>query len=326
MKKILLILIVLPIILLIGCTSNIKNNEDIDYKQNMRDFVERISEYSKTENPDFVIIPQNGHNLLTINGEITGDIALDYLNAIDGLGREDLFYGYERDNLKTLETETDDMIAFMDLAKEHNIIVLVTDYCSDTDYVDDSYNQNYNRGYLSFAADSRGLDTIPIYPLTPYNANNRDITSLFDAKNFLYLINPDLYDNKQDYLNALRLTGYDILIIDLFFNDGSILSSDEIESLKIKANGGKRLVIAYMSIGEAEDYRYYWQEDWKNNPPSWLVEENPNWQGNYKVKYWIEDWQNIILGSEESYLDKIVNANFDGVYLDIIDAFEYYEN
>lgn len=326
MKKILLIISILSIILLISCTSNIHNNEDIDYKQSMRDFVERISEYSKNINPNFIIIPQNGHNLITKNGEIDSIVDADYLNAIDGLGREDLFYGYSKDNLKTQSTETFSMIAFMNLAKEHNITILVTDYCFDTTFVDDSYNQNNNLGYISFAADSRGLDTIPTYPSKPYNVNNRDITSLSDAKNFLYLINPGLYDDKKDYLDALRLTDYDVLIIDLFFNDGSILTSDEIESLKTKASGGTRLVIAYMSIGEAEDYRYYWQSDWLNNPPSWLVEENPNWEGNYKVKYWQDDWQNIILGSEESYLDKIINANFDGVYLDIIDAFEYFEN
>ena len=53
--------------------------------------------------------------------------------------------------------------------------------------------------------------------------------------------------------------------------------------------------------------------------------ENPDWEGNFKVKYWIEDWQKIIYGNEDSYLDKILEAHFDGVYLDIIDAFEYYE-
>ena len=41
--------------------------------------------------------------------------------------------------------------------------------------------------------------------------------------------------------------------------------------------------------------------------------------------YTISDWQDIICGSEDSYLNKIIKAHFDGVYLDIIDAFEYYE-
>lgn len=80
-----------------------------------------------------------------------------------------------------------------------------------------------------------------------------------------------------------------------------------------------------MSIGEAEDYRYYWKEEWASNPPSWLDAENPDWEGNFKVRYWDTAWQDIIFGSDSSYMSKIINAGFDGVYLDIIDAYEYYE-
>ncbi|MEA1871167.1 MAG: endo alpha-1,4 polygalactosaminidase, partial [Candidatus Bipolaricaulota bacterium] len=81
----------------------------------------------------------------------------------------------------------------------------------------------------------------------------------------------------------------------------------------------------YMSIGEAEDYRYYWQEGWNTVPPAWLVEENPEWRGNYKVRYWEPEWQNLVVGDTASYLEKILIAGFDGVYLDLIDAFEYFE-
>ena len=52
---------------------------------------------------------------------------------------------------------------------------------------------------------------------------------------------------------------------------------------------------------------------------------SPDWEGNYKVRYWEEDWQAIIYGDADSYLQKILDAGFDGVYLDIIDAFEYFE-
>ena len=80
-----------------------------------------------------------------------------------------------------------------------------------------------------------------------------------------------------------------------------------------------------MSIGEVEDYRYYWQADWNTTNPSWMDAENPDWPGNFKVKYWDSEWQSIIYGNDQSYLKKILNTGFDGVYLDIIDAFEYYE-
>ena len=81
-----------------------------------------------------------------------------------------------------------------------------------------------------------------------------------------------------------------------------------------------------MSIGEAEDYRFYWEEAWSDTPPSWMEGENPDWEGNYKIHYWEDDWKDIIFGSSNSYLDRIIAAGFDGVYLDIIDGYEYFED
>lgn len=119
-------------------------------------------------------------------------------------------------------------------------------------------------------------------------------------------------------------TDYDLIILDLFVGQAP-LTADEVASLRVKKNGGRRLLIAYMSIGEAEDYRYYWQISWAMTAPKWLGAENPNWAGNYKVRYWDLEWQAIIFGQKDAYLDRILDAGFDGVYLDIIDAFEYFE-
>lgn len=189
----------------------------------------------------------------------------------------------------------------------------------------DSYNNNALKGYISFAADHRDLDNIPGYPLLPFNMDTNNILSLSDAKNFLYLINTEQYQSKQGFINAVSASNYDIIIMDMNFND-EVFNVAEINSLKNKANGGKRLVICYMSIGEAEDYRYYWQHFWTGIPPQWVVAENSVWAGNYKVKYWDKEWQSIIFGNPNSYTNRIINVGFDGVYLDIIDGFEYFEN
>ena len=76
--------------------------------------------------------------------------------------------------------------------------------------------------------------------------------------------------------------------MDAFFDDEWLNSSD-LTQIRTKANGGTRLLISYMSIGEAEDYRYYWGNNWKPGSPDWIVAENPNWKGNYKVAYWEAD-------------------------------------
>ncbi|MFQ6608199.1 MAG: endo alpha-1,4 polygalactosaminidase [Fidelibacterota bacterium] len=317
---------VLSVMLLTFCEDDDSDTiPDRDFKQDMRDFVQGISSYSKGINASFIIIPQNGHDILTEDGEETGTPAADYINAIDGVGREDLFYGYDDDNEPTSAVDKDYMLAFMDIAENNGVEVLVTDYCWTPSYMDDSYAQNAAKGYISFAADHRELDNIPDYPATPHDVNADNIPSLAEAMNFLYLLNPGTYSTKVEFLNAVQNTNYDLVIMDLFFEGTDELTFDDITSLKTKLNGGSRLMIAYMSIGEVEDYRYYWNSDWKNNPPSWLEKENPDWEGNYKVRYWDTEWQDIIFGNDSSYLKKILDAGFDGVYLDIIDAFEYFE-
>ena len=163
----------------------------IDYRQDMRSFVQSISSYAKGTTSNFIIIAQNGHELLTENGEEIGPLATYYISAIDGVGREDLFYGYDEDNEATPEFERDYMINFMDIAENKNIEVLTTDYCWTQSFVNDSYNQNDARGYISFAADHRELDNVPAYPATPHNVNAFDITALSKAKNFLYLLDAD---------------------------------------------------------------------------------------------------------------------------------------
>ncbi len=303
---------------------NSDENNSMDYKEEMRMFVERISGHSRSINPGFYIIPQNGQELLTLDGEENGIHVLKYIKAIDGVGREDLFYGYSRDNRATPKKEIAYMLSFLNIAKKYNLTVLVTDYCRDHVKMEDSYSKNNNHGYISFSANERNLNNIPDFPGVPHNVNSSDITSLANAKNFLYIINPERFSSKSDFLNALSNTNYDIILIDLFFNEEELSRSD-INSLKVKKNGGKRLILGYMSIGEAEDYRYYWKKEWGHRKPAWMAKENPEWEGNYKVKYWHSEWQKIILRNGDSYLNRIISAGFDGVYLDIIDAFEYFE-
>lgn len=324
MKNILYSLSVL--LLICSCSEDEDNtpNYNLDFKQEMRDFVIGISQYAKGKDSNFIIIPQNGQELVTINGEEDGIPSGQYLNAIDGVGREDLFYGYDNDDIATPEGETDYMQSYLYICESNNVEVLTTDYCWTESKMDDSYAQNYAKGYISFAAPDRELNQIPDYPLQPYNSNVYPVNSLSEAKNFLYLLNPEKFSNKQDYIDAISNTLYDIIIIDCFYN-GELLTTNDVAQLKAKNHIFPRLVISYMSIGEAEDYRYYWQTGWDSSKPDWIEAENPDWEGNYKVKYWETDWQNIIYGSADSYLDKIMSAGFDGVYLDIIDAFEYFE-
>jgi uncharacterized protein (TIGR01370 family) len=116
---------------------------------------------------------------------------------------------------------------------------------------------------------------------------------------------------------------FDLIVTD-YSLDGTAagkLSPTDVAALQ---DDGSRVVLAYLSIGEAESYRYYWQPSWRPGSPSWLGPANPDFPDNYKVRYWDPDWRSVLFGSDTAYLDQIIAQGFDGVYLDVIDAFEFW--
>jgi cysteinyl-tRNA synthetase len=117
---------------------------------------------------------------------------------------------------------------------------------------------------------------------------------------------------------------YDLVTVDYALEKQShaAMPPEVVDMMRRKPGGGRRYVLAYLSIGEAENYRYYWRNSWLVHRPDWLERENPDWPGNYAVKYWDPAWQSILFGSPHAYLDQILDAQFDGVYLDGIDGFE----
>ena len=292
-----------------------------DYRGLMRDFVTAISKKGKSTKPGFVVIPQNGIQLVTTGDESDSPLAEQYLAAIDGHGQEDIFYGNPDDNVASSKDDIEWLRGYLDRSKAAGNVILCTDYCSSESKMKDSREKNAAAGYLAYQAIERNLNVIPSY--TPYNENNKEIKSLKDAQNFLYILQLSGFKSKDDFIEKVCATNFDLIITDLFFYDDLAFTADDVNRLRQKKNGGKRMVVCYMSIGEAEDYRFYWQSGWKKGSPEFLDKENPDWAGNFKVKYWIPSWQDIILNQ---YLPKILDAGFDGVYLDIIDAFEYYED
>ncbi len=137
---------------------------------------------------------------------------------------------------------------------------------------------------------------------------------------FAYVLQADtLAKSKAEAVAKLAACERDWIVLDAHFSSEEAWTEKDLSA--IRAGKAGRKVIAYLSIGEAENYRAYWQSSWRTNAPTFLLGENPEWKGNYRVKYWQPDWQKIILAD----VDKIMSAGFDGVYLDIVDGFETFE-
>lgn len=111
----------------------------------------------------------------------------------------------------------------------------------------------------------------------------------------------------------------DVVVIDYSY-DGSANREFSYADIARIRNSGKT-VLAYLSIGEASDFRFYWEDDWEVGSPSFIGPANPWWPGAYKAKYWKRGWWTECI---RPWLDRILAAGFDGVWLDGVDSYWFW--
>jgi len=284
--------------------------------EKMQKFVIDISNYARVYDPDFIIIPQNGIELAFNNININDGLNSSYLKAIDGFGVEELFYN----GTYALDGERLSMLQHLKLSKK----IMVSEFVYDNNFISDAFSKNYNEGFIAFVRNSSNYNYKQIPDTIPYE-NTKDISNLSLAQNYLYLINSENFSSKQEMINAISATNFDLIIIDLFFN-GEEFSSTEINQLKTKANGRKRLVLSYINIGAAEKFRYYWKHNWKLGNPKWIKKKYKGYDDEFWVEFCDKEWQDIIYGNDNSYMKRIINAGFDGAYLDNVEAYYFLYN
>ncbi len=278
----------------------------------MQEFVINISQYFRSFDSDFIIIPQNGEELAFNNLDSDEGLNMDYVNACDGMGIEELFYDgdlavddYRLGLLQTTKTQ---------------LKIMVADFLNDNSNLADDIQRCQNEEFICFPRVNTNYYYSEI-PDSVINENSNDIITLANAQNYLYVIGlNDAFPLKDSLVSTLTQTNWDVILMDLFFGDSPLTKTD-IDQLRTKSNGGKRLVIAYMNIGSAENYRYYWKDDWKLHHPSWLKKPYEGYEDETWVKFWKQEWQDIIYGNNDSYAKKILDAGFDGVYLDNVEAY-----
>ncbi len=121
-------------------------------RQAMVDFVGVLSDYAKSLNPDFQVIPQNGYGLLAANG---GDPAVpntEYLGYIDGFGVEDLWVN---DNRPSDWTET--ALEYIQNVLNAGKFVLATSYPTNVTLQNQFIQHAIDSGFIPFVG-NRALD------------------------------------------------------------------------------------------------------------------------------------------------------------------------
>ncbi len=158
--------------------------------------------------------------------------------------------------------------------------------------------------------------------------------------------------DEDDAVDALYNSSYDMLVIEPTRTDTGSSDFDTATAVtRLKssiAHDGihRKLVIAYVNIGEAEDWRWYWTwskesendqidpsiplpEDW----PDYILARDPDgWTGDYPVAYWNTQWKDIVIHGRNttdnpsrnytSTVDELIKDGFDGIYLDWVEGFE----
>lgn len=305
------LLFLLCILSSFGCNKEKKTNVAA-FK--MVEFVDELSSYSKLQNPNFYIIPQNGIELAFNNQNQEDGLNSKYMNAIDAIGIESLFI--------TEETIIDDYrLDQLIEVRSNSKPIFVSDLTENAPYFSHTVTQSKTYNFIPYPR----IENNYHYQLIPdsiIDESTEPITNLTAVKNYLYIISTDNYTSKVAFINAIDATNYDMLLIDPYF-ESELLNIEDITKLKTKPNGSQRIVIAYINIGAAENWRYYWQSDWKKGNPKWLKKKYDGYDDEIWVQYWYDEWKTIIYGNDASYLKKIIDQNFDGAYLDNVEGYYF---
>ncbi len=309
----------------------IERGEDgplLDFREQLRIFIQRISTYARSENPNFVVIAMGSPELLTKIDIIDIEkisTARTYIKSIDGILIDGLFFGQDEVGEATKPEKLEKILNYVRLAKKNNLNVMVMDYVNSVQQAEQAYIFSQELELTPFVANAKGedLNSIPTFLKTPYKENSKSILSMVDAKNFLYLGDSSSFGRQDEFALRIHDTNYDIVAVNIMH--GRLpLSRQAVETLKYKKLGSKRLVLAHVDIGSAASHDYFWQDSWREGSPTWIsgpTKENPD---RHFIQYWHPEWQSIIFGDTNSYIYGLIAQGFDGVILTGLNSYKYF--
>ena len=121
------------------------------------------------------------------------------------------------------------------------------------------------------------------------------------------------YYIKDPSIDKMRASNFDLIVTDVGSDTIKRFSREQIESIQKTGNR----VVAFLSLGAAENYRDYWETAWFTERPEWMKEENKFWRGNFRVENLLhKDWMRIT----RQQIDQVMNAGFDGIMINGINS------
>ncbi|GAB6053166.1 endo alpha-1,4 polygalactosaminidase [Magnetospira thiophila] len=300
-----------------------------DPREAMRTLVQDISKFTRRYKRNFLLIAQNPLGLST-KTDLDDPTALlparTFLQSIDGILQEGVWYGIPDIGKPVTKNRNTKALTLLNLAKQSAVPVFIIDYVSTAKQAYEVLDKAHKAGFVAAPAFARGqaLNSLPKVPSRPYQENAQSVLSLKDVRNFFVLPESTGLGRQDEFALKVHDTNYDAVIVDVFHGRDP-LTKQAVETLKYKKSGARRLVLAYMNVGVVGSYRYYWKENWKEGSPSWIDSPYPGHPDSYFAQYWNPEWQQMLSGDTNSYVYGIIAQGFDGVVLDGLDVYHFFE-
>ena len=154
---------------------------------------------------------------------------------------------------------------------------------------------------------------------------------LGNAKSFAIVLQNVGQNGTVDLVNIGPITNsrYDVVTIDEVNTSNSALKLNAAAIVsQMHATAGatlsRKIVLAYLDVGEAENNRTYWQSSWGVGSPSFILGTDPNGlTNNFTVNYSDPRWQAVVFGSSAALIDQAIADGFDGALLDNVGAYAF---
>jgi len=301
----------------------------IDYREEMRRLVENIAVYARRNRREFVVVVQGGLALFEkalADGE-TMVPARKFMRSIDGVLVEGLNFGIPELDKPSDEKLRERLERLTKVVAAGGLKVLALDFASSQDTIRKALRANKKRGFVPATAAARDhfINRLPSFPRRPFDENSSNVLSLKNVRNFAYLRDSSAYGREDEFALETHKNNFDMLVVDVF-HGRQPLTKRAVETLKHKRLGARRLVLAYIDVGTAESHRYYWKPNWQEGAPIWIAAQFPMNPDQYFVEYWQPEWQSIITGNTNSYIYGIIDQGYDGVVIDGLDSFRFFES
>lgn len=308
----------------------------VNYRDQMRNNVIMLSRYAKGRNANFEILVHDSRDLMRKglweyhldgynNARKQGIDAADpsFLAKLRDMKPEEETVGTSaNDYLKNIDAIVlnNYFCSKQDFAPSDNLKLISIDYCPTDETFDEAIQESVGRNALMYGFNNPQYAFKNTKNQVIINENAVNINNIGEAQNILFLLDSSLYQDRFAYLQDIRNSNFDVIVISPFYK-GEPLSIEEIHSLKFKKNGTTRRIIAAFNIAETDDGKYYWKQGWKIGSPSWLKRLSFVDPQGIIVEYWNKEWQKII----SNYFKGIVDSGFDGAFLTGLENHKYFE-